>query len=402
MTSLLIIGVVVLLGIAIWQLTKIFHLTQTIKQKPAHESESEIASERDNNVNGYLLFGFLGFIYALMIYSCAKWGYMPLMSDAASEHGKDVDNLMWISMILIFTVQIITQFLLHYFSFKARGIKGRKATFYADNDKLEMIWTIIPVIVLSGLILYGLFAWNNIMYYDQDEEVMYVEVYAKQFGWDVRYSGEDNTLGKANVRFIQGVNATGADMSDPNSHDDILASELHLPLGKKVVFKIRSQDVLHSAYFPHFRAQMNAVPGMVTQFAMVPSITTSEMRQLPETIKKVDKINKLRSQRSQELIAKGEEALTPYEFDYILLCNKICGRSHYNMQMKVIVESEQDFKKWLGEQKTLGQRIAEEQAGNEPQPAVEEEAVNQEEEAVSEDNTAESEEEAIEIENIRG
>ncbi|PJR03208.1 cytochrome c oxidase subunit II [Avrilella dinanensis] len=402
MTSLLIIGVVVLLGIAIWQLTKIFHLTQTIKQKPAHESESEIASERDNNVNGYLLFGFLGFIYALMIYSCAKWGYMPLMSDAASEHGKDVDNLMWISMILIFTVQIITQFLLHYFSFKARGIKGRKATFYADNDKLEMIWTIIPVIVLSGLILYGLFAWNNIMYYDQDEEVMYVEVYAKQFGWDVRYSGEDNTLGKANVRFIQGVNATGADMSDPNSHDDILASELHLPLGKKVVFKIRSQDVLHSAYFPHFRAQMNAVPGMVTQFAMVPSITTSEMRQLPETIKKVDKINKLRSQRSQELIAKGEEALTPYEFDYILLCNKICGRSHYNMQMKVIVESEQDFKKWLGEQKTLGQRIAEEQAGNEPQPAVEEEAVSQEEEAVSEDNTAESEEEAIEIENIRG
>lgn len=402
MTSLLIIGVVVLLGIAIWQLTKIFHLTQTIKQKPAHESESEIASERDNNVNGYLLFGFLGFIYALMIYSCAKWGYMPLMSDAASEHGKDVDNLMWISMILIFTVQIITQFLLHYFSFKARGIKGRKATFYADNDKLEMIWTIIPVIVLSGLILYGLFAWNNIMYYDQDEEVMYVEVYAKQFGWDVRYSGEDNTLGKANVRFIQGVNATGADMSDPNSHDDILASELHLPLGKKVVFKIRSQDVLHSAYFPHFRAQMNAVPGMVTQFAMVPSITTSEMRQLPETIKKVDKINKLRSQRSQELIAKGEEALTPYEFDYVLLCNKICGRSHYNMQMKVIVESEQDFKKWLGEQKTLGQRIAEEQAGNEPQPAVEEEAVNQEEEAVSEDNTAESEEEAIEIENIRG
>lgn len=402
MTSLLIIGVVVLLGIAIWQLTKIFHLTQTIKQKPAHESESEIASERDNNVNGYLLFGFLGFIYALMIYSCAKWGYMPLMSDAASEHGKDVDNLMWISMILIFTVQIITQFLLHYFSFKARGIKGRKATFYADNDKLEMIWTIIPVIVLSGLILYGLFAWHNIMYYDQDEEVMYVEVYAKQFGWDVRYSGEDNTLGKANVRFIQGVNATGADMSDPNSHDDILASELHLPLGKKVVFKIRSQDVLHSAYFPHFRAQMNAVPGMVTQFAMVPSITTSEMRQLPETIKKVDKINKLRSQRSQELIAKGEEALTPYEFDYVLLCNKICGRSHYNMQMKVIVESEQDFKKWLGEQKTLGQRIAEEQAGNEPQPAVEEEAVSQEEEAVSEDNTAESEEEAIEIENIRG
>lgn len=403
MTSLLIVGVVALLGIAIWQLTKIFHLTQTMKNKNgAHESESEVANQRDNNINGYLLFGFLGFIYALMIYSCAKWGYMPLMSDAASEHGKDVDNLMWISMILIFVVQIITQFLLHYFSFSARGVGNKKATFFADNDKLEMIWTIIPVIVLTGLILYGLFAWNSIMSYDQDEEVMYVEVYAKQFGWDVRYAGEDNTLGKANVRFIEGVNATGADMSDPNSADDILASELHLPLGKKVVFKIRSQDVLHSAYFPHFRAQMNAVPGMVTQFIMTPSITTSEMRQLPETIKKVNKINKLRSQRSQDLIAKGEEALMPYEFDYVLLCNKICGRSHYNMQMKVVVESEKEFNSWLSEQKTLGARVAEEQAANSPVEEVEVVEEESTEAAATEEVVAEGEttevEETVETE----
>ena len=378
MTSLLIIGVVVLLGIALWQLTKIFHLTQTMRKSYAHESEMQIASEKDNNVNGYLLFGFLVFIYALMIYSCTEWGYMVLMSNSASEHGQDVDLLMWITMILIFTVQIITQFLLHYFSFKARGIKGRKAKFYADNDKLELVWTIIPVIVLSGLIGYGLFAWNDIMYYDEDEEVMYVEVYAKQFGWDVRYAGEDNTLGKANVRFIEGINVTGADMSDPNSYDDILASELRLPLGKKVVFKIRSQDVLHSAYFPHFRAQMNAVPGMVTQFPVVPTITTSEMRQLPETVKKVDKINRLRSQRSQELIAKGEEALMPYEFDYVLLCNKICGRSHYNMQMKVIVETQEDFDKWLAEQKTLGERLAEQEEANNPQELIEEVTENEE------------------------
>jgi len=258
---------------------------------------------------------------------------------------------------------------------------------------------------LSGLMLYGLFAWNNIMYYDQDEEVMYVEVYAKQFGWNVRYAGEDNTLGKANVRCIEGVNVTGTDMSDPNSQDDILAPELHVPVGKKVVFKIRSQDVLHSAYFPHFRAQMNAVPGMVTQFAMVPTVTTSDMRQRPEIIKKVDKINKLRSQRSQELIAKGEDALSPYEFDYILLCNKICGRSHYNMQLKVVVESEQEFKKWLGGLKTLGESVAEEQAANEPQPEIEEVAVddNQEsEEVTTEDNSVETTEEAVEVENIRG
>jgi len=135
--------------------------------------------------------------------------------------------LMWISLGLILFVQAFTQFLLHYFSFVNRGHKDKKALYFSDNDKLEMIWTIIPVIVLSGLILYGLFTWNSIMNVKEDEDVIYVEVYAKQFGWDIRYSGDDNTLGKANVRFIEGVNATGVDMSDPNAQDDKLSKELH-------------------------------------------------------------------------------------------------------------------------------------------------------------------------------
>ncbi len=374
MTSLLILVIVALLGVAIWQLTKIFDLTQS-KRHVGEEYKSEVATEKDNNINGYLMFGFLGFIYIFMIYSCVKWGYMPLLSDSASEHGKDVDQLMWISLAVIFFVQIVTQFLLHYFAFAARGIKGRKATFYADNDKLEFIWTIIPVIVLSGLILYGLYAWNNIMHYDEEEEVMYVEVYAKQFGWDIRYAGDDNVLGKANVRFIEGVNAVGVDMSDPNGNDDIMTKELHLPVGKKVVFKIRSQDVLHSAYFPHFRAQMNAVPGMVTQFAMVPTVTTTDMREREDIVNKVNKINEARNKHSKALVEKGEPGLEPYVFDYVLLCNKICGRSHYNMQAKIVVESPEDFKKWLSEQPRLGKQVAEEKAAAtapkvETQPAV--------------------------------
>lgn len=369
MTSLLILVIVALLGIAVWQLTKIFDLTQN-KRQLGEEFKSEVATDKDNNINGYLMFGFLAFIYILTIYSCLKWGYMPLLSNSASEHGKDVDQLMWISLVVIFFVQFLTQFLLHYFAFKYRGEKDRKATFFADNDKLEFIWTIIPVIVLAGLILYGLYAWNNIMHYDEEEEVMYVEVYAKQFGWDIRYSGDDNVLGKANVRFIEGVNAVGVDMSDPNAQDDILTKELHLPVGKKVVFKIRSQDVLHSAYFPHFRAQMNAVPGMVTQFAMVPTVTTAEMRDREEIVDKVNKINHVRNKRSKDLVAKGEPGLEPYVFDYILLCNKICGRSHYNMQAKIVVESPSEFRKWLSQQPKLGKQVAEEKAAA-AAPAVE-------------------------------
>lgn len=361
MTSLLIIVIVALLGIAVWQLTKIFDLTQS-KHQLGEEFKSEIATDKDNSINGYLMFGFLAFIYILTIYCCLKWGYMPLLDNAASEHGKDVDQLMWITLGVIFFVQAITQFILHYFAFIYRGKKDRKAVFYAENDKLEFVWTIIPVIVLSGLILYGLYAWNNIMHYDEEEEVLYVEVYAKQFGWDFRYGGDDNVLGKANVRFIEGINVVGVDMSDPNAQDDVMSKELRLPVGKKVVLKMRSQDVLHSAYFPQFRAQMNTVPGMVTQFIMTPSVTTADMREREEIIDKVNKINEVRNERSKVLVSKGEEGLQPYTFDYILLCNKICGRSHYNMQAKIVVETPEEFNSWLKGQPRLGKQVAEEKA----------------------------------------
>jgi cytochrome c oxidase subunit 2 len=358
MTSLLIIAVLVLLGIAIWQLTKIFHLTQI---GSSHNENSEVANDRDNNVNGYLMFAFVGFIYIFTIYSLVKWGNLAL-GTPASEHGPQYDNLMAISMWIIFIVQVITQFLLHYFSFKYRGNEKKVAFYYADNDKLEFIWTIIPVIVLAGLILYGLYAWTNIMFIDEEkDDAIYVEVYAKQFGWEVRYAGEDGMLGKANVRYIEGVNTMGVDLSDPAAQDDITTNELHLPKGKKVIFKFRSQDVLHSAYMPHFRAQMNVVPGMVTQFGFTPTMTTEEMRNDPQIIEKVANINKIRSAKSAELAAKGESPLDPYTFDYVLLCNKICGASHYNMQMKIVVDTEADFNTWLKGLKPLSAAVKEAQ-----------------------------------------
>jgi cytochrome c oxidase subunit 2 len=104
---------------------------------------------------------------------------------------------------------------------------------------------------------------------------------------------------------------------------------------------------------PHFRAQMNCVPGMITQFAFTPTMTTAQMRETKEMKAKVKRINEIRTEKSKELVSKGEEALDPYEFDYLLICNKICGKSHYNMQMKIIVESEEDYKAWLKEQKVF-------------------------------------------------
>ncbi len=315
---------------------------------------SEVANLKDNNINGWLMLGLAIFTYGLLIICFWKWGDV-LLPQAASEHGAETDNLMLISMALIFVVGFFTLWLLSWFSFKYRGNETNRALFFADNDKLEFIWTIIPVIVLAGLIIYGLFTWTDIMNVDEEnEDIMVVELYAYQFDWRARYSGADNTLGEANVRLIEGVNQLGVDVSDPNSQDDIVVNELHLPVGQKVVFKMRSQDVLHSAYMPHFRAQMNCVPGMITQFAFTPTITTEDMRLDSEVVAKVKKINNIRKENSIELVQKGDEALEPYEFDYMLLCNKICGTNHYNMQMKIIVESQEDFDAWLAEQPNLG------------------------------------------------
>ena len=352
MTSLLVIIVLVLLAVALWQLTKIFDLTQV----GSISDSSQVATDDDNNVQGYLMFGFLAFLYIFTIYGLFKWGPLVL-NTPASEHGSLIDSLMNISWVLLFIVQAITQVLLYYFSFKYRGKKGQKALYFADNNKLEALWSVIPAVVLAGLILYGLYAWTNIMFIDDEEDTVVIELYAQQFKWTARYAGPDNVLGKANVRLIEGVNILGVDLSDPYSKDDIVINELHIPKGKKIHFKMRSQDVLHSAYMPYFRAQMNCVPGMVTEFAYTPIYTTDEYRELPYMVEKVANINAIRTKKSTELVAKGETALDPYAFDFLLLCNKICGASHYNMQMKVIVDTPEDYKKWLKDKPTVAQEV---------------------------------------------
>ncbi|WP_291869424.1 cytochrome c oxidase subunit II [Maribacter sp.] len=349
MTTLLTLAVLVLVAVAIWQMTKIFELSQLKTE------DSQVANDEDNKYNGYLLFAFLIFIYGITIFSFWKYTKV-LLPTAGSAHGAEYDSLMLVSFVIIFIVQTLTQALLHYFGYKYRGKKGNKALFYADNDKLEFIWTIIPVIVLAGLILWGLYTWTEIMDINDEDDPIIVELYAQQFNWTARYAGADNVLGGANVRMIDidNANILGLDESDSYGADDILVKELHLPVGRKVNFKMRSQDVLHSAYMPHFRAQMNCVPGMITEFSFTPITTTAEMRLDPDVVDKVKRTNAIRAKRA----AKGEENSDPWEFDYILLCNKICGKSHYNMQMKIIVETEEEYNEWLKGQQTFKQTVA--------------------------------------------
>jgi cytochrome c oxidase subunit 2 len=335
MLALFYIFIGIAIGVSFWQITRIMNL------------RGVIATDEDNAKQGKYALFFMAFFYAMMIY-CLIFMNVIMLPESASIEGEHDDNLFNITFWLIGIVQFAMQFLIFYFTFKYRGNKDRKAKFYADSHKLEVIWTIVPAVVLVVLIGYGLWQWNNIMDLSDSEDPVVIEVYSQQFRWDARYAGEDNTLGRGNVNYIKGMNTMGVDMSDKNASDDKQVTELYLPKGRKIHFKFRSQDVLHSAYMPHFRAQMNCVPGMVTEFGFTPKFTTEEMRQNSEVIAKTIGINKIRK-------AKGEEEL--YEFNYLLLCNKICGASHYNMQMKITVVEQEDYDDWIAEQPTLASII---------------------------------------------
>ena len=317
MTNLLIALVVLLTIAAMVQLVRVNELLSEITNKDTNE-----VTDEDNNQNGILFiiigFGFLAFVVWQMI----TWDHL-LLPPASSVHGAEIDGLMKVSMTLILVVFFALTPMLFYFAYKYRGKKENTAYFFAHNNKLEIAWTVIPTIVLTALIIYGLRTWDRAMNPDVSEATI-IEVYSKQFDWTARYSGADNILGDANFRLVEGRNTLGVDLNDDKAADDIVVREVHLPVNKPVLLMFRSRDVIHSAFLPHFRVQMNCVPGLSTQFAFTPTKTTAEMKE-----------------------NEGED------FEYVMLCNKICGSAHFNMQMKFVVESEEDYNKWISAQKTV-------------------------------------------------
>lgn len=435
--KLLILLVVILGLVAIVQLAKVYQLSSSLRAK-----REEDISEADNRLNGGLFLLFMGLFYAGVIWCFVKYGdYLP---PAASVHGEAVDQLMNFNLIIITAVFFLVNTLLFWFAAKYYHRKDRKAKFFAHDNRLELVWTVIPSIVLAVIIAYGLKTWND-MTGEAAEDAIRVELYSKQFDWTARYPGVDGEFGLSNFNLITAENPLGlvtaagvesmlvqldstiaaaeSELAHEKGHllderksvaaelhggahgghgehgeghglsperkalletrlkeldgmlasdrvvilsdaayeakeekldnmrrhrqrvaeiksfryeggqaaweagfdDQIVKGEFHLPVGKEVEFVFRSRDVIHSAYMPHFRAQMNTVPGVPTRFKFTPTITTDSMRTI----------------------------LDNPEFDYVLLCNKVCGAAHFNMQMKVIVESEADYQAWLAGQQTF-------------------------------------------------
>jgi len=327
----------IFLCVAAHQLFRVIELSRSLKTEKEY-----LPTESDNRFNGRLFIVFTIAFFAFVIWECFAHGYKTL-PESASEHGIIIDNLMFWNFVLCFIVFFIVNGLLFYFSYKYYGRKDATPVYFPHNNKLEMLWTIVPAIVLAFIIIFGLKSWNDITSAPK-ENALRIELYSKQFDWTARFAGADNEFGIDDYKQIDGSNPAGLDTNDVRCKDDkLVKNEIHIPVNREVSLMFRSRDVIHSAFLPHFRAQMNCVPGQVTYFKFTPIYTTAQMRQNAVVKMQVAEINGIR-------LEKGED---PYEFDYVLLCNKICGVSHFNMQMKIIVDTEADYKIWIDKQKTF-------------------------------------------------
>jgi cytochrome c oxidase subunit 2 len=219
---------------------------------------------------------------------------------------------------------IITHILLFIFPYKYQYSEDRKASFYPENNKLEVIWTTVPALVLTVLVITGWMAWSDITA-PAPENAHVVELMGYQFAWDIRYPGQDKVLGDNDYRLTSAINPMGIDFTDQKSVDDFPSPKVVIPKGEPVLFKIRARDVLHSVFAPHMRLKMDAVPGMPTRFWFVPNKTTAEMR---------------------------AELKNP-DFNYEIACTEICGRGHNAMRRVIEVVEPAEYQKWLTEQKTF-------------------------------------------------
>ncbi|SNS55857.1 cytochrome c oxidase subunit 2 [Belliella buryatensis] len=312
---LIAVGVLLLLSL-IWMVYRIQTLVSVVKG-----SDKKIASS-SNKVNALLFVVFLFGAGGLMFwYSIKEFDNYNL--PLGSEHGAVTDQLFWITMAVTGVVFIITHILLFIFPYKYQYSEKRKATFYPDNNKLEVIWTVVPAVVLAILVIGGWKAWSDITA-PAPENAHVVEIMGYQFAWEVRYPGLDNVLGDHDYRLVNEVNnPSGVDFTDRNALDDFTSPVVVIPKGEPVLFKIRARDVLHSVFAPHMRLKMDAVPGMPTRFWFTPTKTTAEMR--------------------QEL---GDE-----EFVYEIACTEICGRGHFSMRREIRVVEPAEYQEWLKEQK---------------------------------------------------
>ena len=340
MTAFIIVLSIILLVVVILQISRLTELYSQIR------GEEEV-EERSNRNQGRAMLLFMVGLLVLCVLTAWGWknymmGYGPHKS--ASAHGGVLDDMFNITLLFTGIVFILTHIALFYLAWRYKKVRGSKATHWAHNNTLEIVWSAIPAVVMTYLVIKGLLAWNTVMAdVAPDEEHIEIEATGYQFAWHLRYPGPDGILGTRNYKLITPENPLGQDWTDTKNFDDFHPDELWLPVNKKVRVRIMARDVLHNFYLPHFRVKMDAVPGLPTYFVFTPTTTTEEyreqLREYPEYNKPIDKDD-------------PESPLMWEEFNYELACAELCGKSHYSMRRIVRIVSEEEYEAWLSRQQS--------------------------------------------------
>lgn len=283
------------------------------------------ARKQTNRINAFMLLAFL-IVGLIGVYYCNEKLKGKILGAPASDHGVLVDRMLYITLALTFVVFIITQVTLFWFSFKYQESDKRKAYFYPHNNKLELIWTVIPAIALTVLVGFGIFYWFKITG-QAPKNAMEVEVTGSQFKWEFRYPGKDKIFGKKYYKKTDEANGNplGQLWDDPANHDDIYVAgdAMHLVVNKPVKLIIGAKDVIHDVGLAHFRMKMDAVPGTPTTMWFTPTKTSKQMI---------------------------DETGNP-NFVYEISCDQMCGKGHTGMRGTIIVETQEEFDAWMASKK---------------------------------------------------
>ncbi len=314
MNTFFLIAIVVLIFLVIFQISKASEYVSILKGE-------EKARKQNNKINGFLMIAFL-ILGLIGVWWCNDLLYPKtlLPHGAGSSEGNSIDTMMWITIVITGIVFFITQILLFWFSFRYQESDKRKAYYFTHNNKLEIIWTGVPAITLTILVVFGLKYWFKFTA-DAPKNSQVIEITGHQFGWEIRYPGRDGILGRKNYKLTDPAkgNPLGVDWSDAASHDDVhVPTTMHVVVNRPVKLVINSQDVIHDVGLPQFRLKMDAVPGTPTTLWFTPILTTKEM---------------------------AKKTGNP-DFVYEISCDQMCGRSHFTMRGVIVVETQKEFNEW--------------------------------------------------------
>jgi len=318
MSGYFILAILTLAFVVTFQIAKASEYVSVLKGE-------EKAFRQNNRINAFLFIAFLVLGLAAAWWCNEEYFKKTLMAQpSASDHGEKVDFMLMLTFAVTGLVFLITQILLFWFAFKYQYREKRQAFYFPHNNKLELIWTVVPAIFLTVLVGLGMFYWFK-MTGDAPKESQLVEITGKQFNWMVRYPGKDNVFGRKNYRLTDASNgnALGVDWEDAASHDDVEATEVHLVVGKPVKLVIGAQDVIHDVGLVHFRMKMDAVPGIPTTMWFTPKYTTAQMKEIT-----------------------GNK-----DFVYEISCDQMCGSGHYSMRGVIVVETQEEFDAWMASKK---------------------------------------------------